>query len=373
MVFYLSDGSNPQSAKYQVCQTCVMDTSALEIMFDADGSCNYCSAVRGKVGRTWFPDNAGAKVIQRTLEEVRKEGLAAGRKFDSILGLSGGIDSAVVARRAVDAGLRPLAVHVDGGWNTEASVENVRKIVDKLGLTLETIIIDWEAMRKVQLAFLKSGTLNQDIPQDHAFFVSLYRTAIRRKIPVILSGVNYATESIEPGSWGYSNSDGSHVRSIYSAHGEGRLHSFPIMPFKRFVRLSRRGAFRVVRPLDYGHYDPSDEQSFLRTQLGWRPYGAKHEESLFTHWFQSSYLVKRYGIDKRRGHLSSRIISGLTTRNSALKQLEFPAATEDEIARLNYAIAEKLEIAVQELENFILVPHRSNHRYRAAFRDWTSP
>ena len=373
MVFYLSESADPQSGNYQVCRTCVMDTSALEITFDADGACNYCSAVRGKIGRTWFPNNAGAKLMQSTLEGVRAEGLAAGRKFDSILGLSGGIDSAVVARRAVDAGLRPLAVHVDGGWNTEASVENVRKIVDRLGLTLETIIIDWAAMRKVQLAFLRSGTLNQDIPQDHAFFVSLYRVAMRRKIPVILSGVNYATESVEPGSWGYSNSDGRHLRSIYSAHGEGPLHPFPVMPFRKFVRLNNRGAFRVVRPLDYGHYDPSDEMPFLRTQLGWRPYGAKHEESLFTHWFQASYLVKRYGIDKRRGHLSSRIISGLTTRNSALEQLESPAATENEIAKLNYAVAEKLELTVQELEDLVLIPHRSNHHYRTAFRDWTSP
>lgn len=308
-----------------------------------------------------------------TLSDIRRKGVEANMEFDSILGLSGGIDSAVVARRAIEAGLRPLAVHVDGGWNTEASIANVRRIVEELKLTLETIVIDWEEMRRVQLAFLKSGTLNQDIPQDHAFFVSLYRTAMRKKIPVILSGVNYATESVEPQSWGYSNSDGNHVRSIYSAHGDRRLRSFPILSYRKFVRLNKKGAFQIVRPLDFGAFVPEYEEVSLKSQLGWLPYGGKHKESLFTDWFQSVYLVNRYGIDKRRGHLASRVISGLDTRESALKLLESPPANEQEIFNLNRTVAAKLQISVDQLENFLTIPHVSNHAYKTHFRDWLSP
>jgi hypothetical protein len=278
-----------------------------------------------------------------------------------------------VAKRALDAGLRPLAVHVDAGWNTEPSVENVRAVVREFGLTLETVVIDWEQMRRLQLAFLNSGTLNQDIPQDHAFFVSLYSAAIRHKIPVILSGVNYATESVQPQSWGYSNSDGRHVLAIHSSHGSGRLKGFPIMPYRRFIRLGRKQAFQVVRPLDYGPYNPEQERRRLESMIGWRAYGGKHSESLFTDWFEAVYLVERYGIDKRRGHLASQIVSGLRTRDEALAELAKPKLDGPGRLVLNRSVAEKLGISNAELNELIRVPHVSNHKFKTEFKSWVSP
>jgi len=350
-----------------------MDTSAPEIIFDSEGVCNYCVSVRKKIGMTWFPDRSGESKLIDIFAEVRQQGLGSNQKFDSILGLSGGIDSAVVAKRAVDAGLRPLAVHVDGGWNTEASVENVRKVVQGLNLTLETIVIDWEEMRSLQLAFLKSGTLNQDIPQDHAFFVSLYRIAIRKKIPVILSGLNYATESVEPKSWGYSNSDGKHLLSVNSVHGSTRLKNFPVMDYRKFLRLGKRQAFKVIRPLDHGVYDPEKEKQELQSRFGWRPYGGKHSESLFTDWFQSVYMIDRYGIDKRRGHLASRVISGLISREDAMSQLSSPPVNEADKSNLNRSVAEKLHLTLDELDAILEIPHVSNHAFGTEFKSWLSP
>lgn len=307
------------------------------------------------------------------LAQVRKENQKSDREFDSILGLSGGIDSAVVAQRALDEGLRPLAVHVDGGWNTESSVSNVRSLVEGLGLKLATIVIDWEEMRNVQLAFLRSGTLNQDIPQDHAFFVSLYRLAIQKKIPTILSGINYATESIEPKAWGYSNSDGRHIRSIYATHGGKRLRNFPIMSHQEFSRLGRKGLFQVIQPLNFGPYNPEAEQALLARRFGWHPYREKHGESLFTTWFQNVFLFERYGIDKRRAYLSSRIISGLLDRKEALEQLATPPMLPTEMARLTATVADKLRIQPLELLGLMEMPHRSNHVYKTQFKKWLSP
>lgn len=350
-----------------------MDTSVAEIIFDSHGVCNFCRAVSDKINTSWFPNRDGANRIARTLEVVRTQGVKGFKKFDSILGLSGGLDSAVVARRVMSAGLRPLAVHVDGGWNTEASVQNVNQLVRELDLELETVVIDWEEMRNLQLAFLKSGTLNQDIPQDHAFFASLYHTAIQRKIPVILSGINYATESVQPASWGYSNSDGSHIRSVNSAHGRTRLKGFPIMTLRKFSRLTSRNHFQVVRPLDYGIYDPEIERVELEKKYGWRAYGEKHSESLFTNWFQAVYLPERYGIDKRRGDWSSKIIADLATRDDAIRQLSSPPVDEQGRRDLNRSVAEKLQVSVSELQQLAEIPHLSNHAFKTKLKSWFSP
>lgn len=367
-------GSWPAAiSPYRCCTNCVMDTTDPEIQFNDDGVCSHCVRVHSKIGRTWFPSEDGVEKGRDLLAQVRQANTRPNRDFDSILGLSGGIDSAVVAQRALDAGLHPLAVHVDGGWNTESSVANVRSIVAGLGLTLATVVIDWEEMRNVQLAFLRSGTLNQDIPQDHAFFVSLYRVAIRERIPTILSGINYATESIEPKAWGYSNNDGQHVKSIYAAHGGKRLRSFPIMSHQEFSRLGRRGLFRVVQPLNYGPYNPEAEQTVLASRFGWHPYREKHGESLFTTWFQNVFLLERYGIDKRRAYLSSRIISGLLDRDGALAQLSAPPMTPAEMTRLTATVSDKLRIDSQELTALMRIRHQSNHVFKTEFRRWLSP
>jgi hypothetical protein len=344
-------GKVTQKRDYQICTSCVMDTSASEIEFDSNGECGYCRGVRTHIGKNWFPDSSGVSMMKARFEEIRIRGKH--EKYDSILGLSGGIDSAVVARRAIEHGLRPLAVHVDGGWNTRESVLNVRSLVRGLGLDLRTIVIDWDEMRRLQLAFLRSGELNQDIPQDHAFFVSLYRTAIMENITSILSGVNFATESVEPASWGRTYLDGDFIQSIMAKFGGGKLFRYPLMPQNEYRALSRRKKFIIFEPLNFGPYNPAKELDELISEFDWAAYDQKHGESIFTKWFQGAYLPQRFGIEKRRAHLSSRIISGLVSREKALKLM---AVHNNNMDSLNRLVAQRLQIDLGELLGYLVRP-----------------
>ena len=293
--------------------------------------------------------------MKARFEEIRVQGL--NEKYDSILGLSGGIDSAVVARRAIEHGLRPLAVHVDGGWNTRESILNVHSLVRELGLDLRTIVIDWDEMRRLQLAFLRSGELNQDIPQDHAFFVSLYRTAMSEKITTILSGVNFATESVEPASWGRGYLDGDFIKSIMKNFDGGEFSKYPLMSQREFKTLSRQRKFKIFEPLNLGHYNPDQELDGLISKFSWAVYEQKHGESVFTNWFQSSYLPRRYGIDKRRAHLSSKILAGLESRDEALVLVSEPLPSPVQLDRL---VVQRLQMENDELSTLIEGPHPSH-------------
>jgi hypothetical protein len=340
-----------------------MDTSCPEIEFDAEGICGFCRGVKGHIGRKWFPDPASASTADERFEEIRRKGI--NRQFDSILGISGGVDSAVVARRAIQNGLRPLAVHIDGGWNTRESVLNVKSLSEKLNIELRTIVIDWSEMREIQLAFLRSGTLNQDIPQDHSFFVSLYKLAIELNIPTILSGVNFATESVEPTSWGHSYIDGTNLKSIVRKSGyRKRIKKYPIWTYRQYQKQTKNLSFQVFEPLNFGSYDPRLEISSLKEIFDWASYDGKHGESIFTSWFQKVYLPERYGIDKRKSHLSSLIISGLMSREEAIHKLVDRVVEDNHKNELSRIVAQKLQISTDTLSSYLQLPHRENGKFK---------
>jgi hypothetical protein len=338
-----------------------MDTSAIEIEFDHDGVCGYCRGVRQHIGVSWFPDALGKKEATARFDSIRENG--SNLEFDSILGLSGGLDSAVVASRAIDNGLRPLAVHVDGGWDSKASVQNIKSLTEELNIPLKTIVIDWQEMRQLQIAFLKSGTLNQDIPQDHCFFVSLYKVAINLNIKTILSGVNFATESVQPTSWGHTYIDGKNLSSIYKKFGSRELQAFPVWSLKTYEKEVTAGNFSVFEPLNFGPFEPKAETRNLEERFGWQEYGGKHEESIFTNWFQSIYLPHRYQIDKRKADFSSLIISGLLSRDEAISKLDTPILDPNEKNNLHRTVARKLQISVEELDEYMNLPHAPNTRF----------
>ena len=339
-----------------------MDTSDPLIEFDLNGVCGHCRGIKSHIQTRWFPDHKGELMAKSIFAEIRDAGKNS--KYDSIVGISGGIDSAVVATRAVENGLRPLIIHVDGGWNTTKSVQNIRSITEALGLDLKTIVINWEEMRKLQIAFLKSGTLNQDMPQDHAFFVSLYRAAIDIGISVVISGINYATESVQPVSWGHTNTDGENLLNIYNKFYPCEpLIDFPVASSKFFSNNFDKSAFKVFCPLNYGYYNPELEKKRLIETFNWLDYGSKHEESLFTKWFQSVYLYERYAIDVRKAHQSCLIISGLTTRKKALKLLETKPITDQEKRNLTRVVAQKLGLQETDLLSTLKIEKKSNSFY----------
>ena len=341
---------------YQVCTHCVMDTSDPEIAFDAQGVCNHCHAFAHVSVREWHPGPEGKVLLERLVSQVRSYG--RGREYDCILGLSGGVDSSFMALKVKELDLRPLVMHVDAGWNSELAVSNIEKIVKHCGYELHTHVMDWSEMRDLQLAYLRAGVANQDVPQDHAFFASLYHYATRNGIRTVLSGGNIATEGIFPKAWHGSAMDAINLRAIHHRYGTIPLKHYQAISFGQhyfWYPLVKR--MKVLRPLNFMPYNKSAAITELES-IGWRSYVGKHGESLFTRFFQNYWLPTKFGYDKRRPHLSSLIVSGQLTREAALRQLEEPLLSPTERdADITY-FCKKLGIARAEFDTLLAGPTR---------------
>lgn len=366
--------SFPAPRPYQACTRCVMDTSDPAITFDAAGVCSHCHGFDTQTRPHWHPDEEGARRWTRLLDEIRAEG--RGRDYDCVLGLSGGVDSSYLALKCADWGLRPLVVHVDAGWNSELAVANIERLLVHGGFDLHTLVVDWEEMRDLHLAFLRSGIANQDVPQDHAYFAGLYHHATRHGIRTVLSGGNIATESIFPKSWHGAAMDAINLRAIHRRHGEHPLRRYPVVSFHEYyLKYPFLRRMRTLRPLNYMSYDKQAVSEELTRRVGWRAYGRKHGESQFTKLFQNHYLPLRFGYDKRRPHLSSLIVSGQMTREAALAALAEPLYDPQELEiDLDY-LCKKLRITRAQWQAFMAMPlHRHDEyptwdsRYRALKR-----
>ncbi|CAM5188322.1 hypothetical protein CDEF62S_02700 [Castellaniella defragrans] len=326
-----------------------MDTSDPDISFDGDGVCSHCHNFDEVTSKSWYPNEEGGRRLSEICDRIRRAG--AGQEYDCILGLSGGIDSSYLALKIKDYGLRPLVVHVDAGWNSELAVFNIEQITNYCGYDLHTQVIDWEEMRDLQVAYLRSGVANQDVPQDHAFFTSLYRFAVKNRIRYVISGGNIATESVFPSAWHHAAMDADNMLAIHRKFGTRRLKTFPhIGIFQYYLYFPFIYKMKTVRPLNYMPYDKGSALQFLKETIGYKDYGRKHGESVFTKFFQNYYLPKKFGYDKRRPHLSSQIMSGQMSRNDAMRALEEPLYDERELREDMEYVARKLGLSVAELE-----------------------
>jgi N-acetyl sugar amidotransferase len=347
---------------HQVCTFCVMDSSNPFIEFDANGQCNCCKDAIERLPHEWWPDAYGERQLALLVDRLKESG--KNKPYDAMIGLSGGVDSAYLAhmlRTRFD--LRLLAVHVDGGWNTEAAVRNIEVLVKSLDIDLFTHVVEWDEMRDVQLAFLRASVLNQDMPQDHAFFSTLYRTARKFEIKHFLSGVNFASESIVPLGWGYPSMDGQHLRAIHKAFGQRAIKAFPVMGLTEYLWMTRMGRhLNIERPLNFMRYDKEAAKHELSKIYAWKDYGSKHQESRFTRFYQEIYLPRKFSFDKRRLHLSSLIVSGQLSRVDALAELARPLISDAQVIREMRFVAKKLGIHLEQLTAFIesdATPHEN--------------
>jgi N-acetyl sugar amidotransferase len=311
--------------------------------------------------RVWNPDGNPEK-LEALIDRIRRDG--RGRDYDAISGLSGGVDSTYLAYLARQWGLRLLIVHVDTGWNSELAVRNIENTVAKLGFDLATHVVDWEEMQDLQLAFLRSGVPNQDIPQDHAIVAGFFRFAARHQVRWVLSGSNLACESILPAAWGYDNLDLAHIRDIHRRFGRRPLTRFPTLSFAQHaVRDQILGRMRVVSPLNFVRYEKAAAMGILERDLGWRYYGGKHYESRFTKFFQAWYLPQRWGYDKRLAHLSSLVVAGQMAREAALEEFQTGSLPEDEVLADQEYLANKLGISFAAFEQLMSIPCTPHGHY----------
>lgn len=343
-----------------------MDTTDSEIVFDARGVCDHCNNFYRNTLPSWHTDARGRAALDRIVDQIKKEG--RGKDFDCIMGMSGGVDSSYLTYIAKEElGLRPLVFHVDAGWNSQEAVNNIEKLVDQLGLDLYTEVIDWEEMRDLQLAFFKAGVPHIDVPQDHAFFATMYNFAAKHKIKHILTGANYSTECVKnPLEWIYFGSDTIQLRDIHRRFGQRPLVKFPlsnILRHKVYLRYVR--GVRVVAPLNYVPYHKADAVKLLVEKFGWQTYPQKHFESRFTKFYEGYWLPKKFGFDTRKVQFSALILTKQMTREDAMDRLSRPAYDEATIAQDFEYIATKLGIPVEELQGYMDAPNRSYKDYRS--------
>jgi aminotransferase len=352
----------------RICSFCVMTEDVEGVVVGPDGKCNCCQDALARMPNEWWPGAVGERKMNTLVKQLKAEG--AGKPYDALVGLSGGVDSAYLAHlMAARHGLRLLAVHVDAGWNSEPAVHNIEKLVRGLDLDLITCVVEWNEVRDVQQAFLRAGVLNQDFPQDHAFFAILLRVARHKNVKSFLTGVNFASENLSIPHDGPSSTDGKHVRSVHSKFGERPLKSYPIMTMLEYLWTTKvRGMPKRYRPLDFIGYDKELARSELEATYGWRDYGSKHSESRFTKFYQDVYLRRKLNFDKRRLHFSSLIVSGQLGRDEALEMLKIPPISERQAERDTSFVAKKMGIEVGELKAFVdapLVPHGNYSSHKA--------
>jgi hypothetical protein len=258
-----------------------------------------------------------------------------------------------------------LAVHVDAGWNSIEAVKNINSLVNKLDIELETVVINWEDVKDLQIAYLKSGLTNQDVPQDHVYFSSLYKFAIDNDIKYLISGSNFVTESILPSSWGQNAMDGRQIKHVHHKFGKRKLKSYPITYLREYLwKTLVTEKLKVVSPLNYIEYNPASAMKELRNNYNWLDYGGKHRESKFTEFFQRVYLPERFGIDKRRAHLSSLIVSNHITREEALEILKIPPINYLERDNLIRFVSAKLGIDSNLLMTFLELSPVNSDEFR---------
>jgi N-acetyl sugar amidotransferase len=348
--------------EYQICTRCVMDTTDPLITFDEEGICNHCKNYLELIDKYILPEPERTMELKRIITQIRQKG--GDKEYDSILGVSGGVDSTYMAYKAKELGLRPLAVHLDNGWDSKLAVSNIERVLKHIEIPLYTHVIDWEEFRDLQLAYFKASVVDIEAITDHAIYATIYKVAAKHKVKYIIDGYNLITEGILPRSWIWNKNDLVNLKDIHHRFGTKPLKTFPTMGFLKYAYLRKIRGFRSFALLNYIDYNREKAKQILMDDLGWEDYGGKHLESLFTKFYQSYILPRKFNIDKRKAHLSALILSGQITRNAALKKLEKPPYDEQELKRDKDYVLKKLQLSSEEFESLMVLPINRHQDYK---------
>lgn len=356
-----------QIRSQQICNHCVMDTSDINIVFDENGVCERCNEYEKTILPRWNYGNGHEEELKRIVAEIKAAG--KGKKYDCILGLSGGFDSTYMLHYAVkELGLRPFVYHVDAGWDLPLAVENIHNICDKLGVELHIETMDWEEMRHMQIAFFRTGLPCMDIPQDCAFIAMVDKFAKEIGTKYILSGGNTSTEVVvNPKSWdenGGSASDSRFVKDVLKHYCDIKIKNYTFTNvLKRKFWYPYVLGIKTLRLLDYTTYIRKDAEALLVKEYGYVPYGQKHFEDLLTKFLEGYWLPTRFGYDIRKAQLSSLVLTHQMTREEALKIISQPSLTEKESKELFSMVAQKLQVSEEQLMEWHDMP-RNTRTYK---------
>lgn len=345
--------------KYQICSCCVMDTSDEDIVFDDNGVCHRCNEYKSRILPEWNYGNGHEEELSKLIADIKKKG--KGKKYDCILGLSGGLDSTYMLHLAVkEWGLRPFVFHIDAGWNLPVAESNIKKVTEKLGVELHIEKMDWNEMKEMQLAWFRTGLENLDAPQDHAFIALIDKFSQKLGVKYILNGYNISTEIIaDPASWskGGNTGDGTFMKDVVKKYCKKPIKNYTFTSgFKHKFWIPFMKGVKTIKPLNLVPVTRQQMIDVLSTEYGYEPYGQKHFEDLITKFLEGWWVPKKFGHDIRRAQLSSLVVTGQMERDEALKILEKPPLSEEEGKELFSEVAKRLEISEDELMEFFNLP-----------------
>ena len=335
------------------CPVCIMNDTIEEFKISKANICNFCEEWEKQ--RNLYTNFSQNKVSQN-LSNIKKKIINSKnhRKYDCVIGLSGGTDSSFVVYQAWKLGLNPIIIHMDNGWNSKTSNHNISKILDRTNFDYKTLILDWEEFRDLQISFLKAGVPDIELITDHAIFAYIIDFAVKEKIKFILSGVNFATEHSTINSWGWRKDDFNHIKKIHKIFGKHKLKTFPTMyPFKKFYYEKINKKINVINILDFINYNSSEAKEILKKEFNWDNYGGKHQESFFTMFFQGYILPKKFKIDKRILHLSCMIRNNEITRDKALEIIALPPVESQNINQYVNFFKKKLQLSNDEFDKIM--------------------
>ena len=340
-----------------------MDTTDKYISFDTDGICNHC--INYNLQIISLPQGKDREIqLNKIINKLKNKGKK--KEYDCIIGLSGGVDSTYVAYYVKKVlGLRPLAVHLDNGWNSELSVMNIENIVKTLDIDLYTYVIDWEEFKDIQLSFLKSSTPDSEIPTDHAIFSILRKISKKFNINYVINGINLKTEGHHPLSWSQGHNDFGYIKSVQNKFGTKKIKTYPHGNI--FTIIEDRFSSKWINILNYIDYNKDKAKKLISSELGWQDYGGKHFESIYTRFYQGYILPKKFNIDKRKMHYSSLICAGEMSRVKALELLKdetYPKKLQ--IEDKEYAI-KKFGITNEIFEDIMNLPIKSYYDYNSYY------
>jgi len=329
----------------QLCSRCVMDSTVPGIKFDENGVCNFCKT-HDKLDKQFPLGEDGKKILDQQMNQIKKEG--SGNKYDCIIGISGGTDSTFCLSLAKKYGLRPLAVHLDNGWNTDIAIENMRKTVEKLDVDFRLLECDWDEFKDLQVSFLKASVPEVELPTDLAIHSSLYRVAAKENVKYVINGHNFRTEGLQPLGWCYM--DGRYIKNVQKMFGNVKLKTFPNLTISDMLYFTLIKNVKFVPMLAYLNYDKAEAGELLKKELDWNSYGGHHFESVYTRFVITNILGKKFGIDKRKVSLSAAVRSGYISREEALNKLEEPVLEDPDIEK---TVLNKLGISEKDFQNIM--------------------
>lgn len=343
-----------------VCSRCVINSAVPGVYFDDKGECSYCK-IHDSLQQQWPQGPEGAALLNKMVDQIKEQG--KGKRYDCIVGVSGGTDSTYLLLLAKKLGLRPLAVHFDNGWNSEIAVSNIKKALSALDLDLETYVVDWEEYKDILVAFLRASFPWADAPTDLAINSTLYRVAVREGVRFILNGSSFRTEGKMPADWTYL--DGKMLRHIHKMYGKRSMQTYPNLTMWDFARYSLLHRVQNMRPLNFFEYSKEEARHELHSEMDWEYYGGHHYENIYTRFVYSFLLPEKFKIDKRIITHSALVRSGEMTRDEALISLGHPPYPPEQVRDDVTYVIKKLGLLDNEFEDIMAAPPKS-------FRDFPS-